>query len=137
LLEVYQTETGIKVPEVLKPYLPKGTHIVSCFVPTFCHLWQPGLRERSDSAKRVVTLFRNWLIVRPWLVYHPVIFSYFPFSPLSMLTLQLVSEWPIAIGFLHLLFMWLACLVWILATYWLSQLESLPSRSLRMNAVMV
>ena len=38
LLEVYQTETGIKVPEVLKPYLPKGMHIVSCFIQTFCHL---------------------------------------------------------------------------------------------------
>jgi len=31
LLEVHQTETGIKVPEVLKRYLPKGMHIVSCF----------------------------------------------------------------------------------------------------------
>jgi len=38
LLEVYQTETGIKVPEVLKPYLPEGMHIVSCFIQTFCHL---------------------------------------------------------------------------------------------------
>ena len=35
LLEVCQTETGIKVPEVLKPYLPKGTHIVGCFIQIF------------------------------------------------------------------------------------------------------
>jgi seryl-tRNA synthetase len=32
LLEVYQTETGIKIPEVLKSYMPTGKRIVIHFV---------------------------------------------------------------------------------------------------------
>jgi seryl-tRNA synthetase len=32
LLEVYQTETGIKIPEVLKPYMPTGKQIDKHFI---------------------------------------------------------------------------------------------------------
>jgi len=56
LLEVYQTETGIKVPEVLKPYLPKGMYIVSCFIQTFV-ICDNQNREKDQILGRELWLY--------------------------------------------------------------------------------
>jgi hypothetical protein len=63
LLEVYQTETGIKVPEVLKPYLPQGRNSVSCFIQTFYRVFDNLNRGKSGYGKRSVVLFSMWFIV--------------------------------------------------------------------------
>ena len=40
LMELYQTETGIKVPEILKPWMPKSKFIFCIFIAFSTQLWR-------------------------------------------------------------------------------------------------
>lgn len=56
LLEVYQTETGIKVPDVLKPYMPPGRQIVRYFISVLCHLSNRLTSGKSSCGNRILFL---------------------------------------------------------------------------------